>query len=317
MSVIRCRKIGEGRGGGLGANETESEEIYLVQTNNPKDTEQTIFRSGMLPQYGFPHEDNPNIFARTFRAREHKGAYWWKATVGYDNRPLGELPTFAKETQPIPWLRRVKVRGKSVHSKEALKHAPYIDTVTPVAWNNGTGRTIVASADFPLESSSHEAFEGFEKNIDQFVWEVTWNVQTIPFWVANLNNMINNAPVTLLGLTLPAHSLMVRGFAHSDLLEEQLGPYLKYRYYQITFDLHYRRDNWFLGIPDRGFYKIVGGAQKEILLADGSKPVVPVPLDGNGAVLSSPTAATVLFRWYAPYGEASFSDLPIPASVPA
>lgn len=311
MAVTSVRELSVGRSGGFDVTKSEATRVFRVTTNYAYDDEQSIFASGMLPLYNSVHPRNQFLFARTFRADQENGYYLWKATVGYDNT-AAPLPQLAAELQPNPLLRRVKVRGKTVHAKEALTHAPYIDTTTVAAWNNGVGRTIVASADYPLQSSSHEAFEGYEKNVDQFVWEVTWNVNVIPFWVTDLSNSINNAPVQLLGLTLPSRTLMLRGFAHSDLLTERVGV-SSVNYYQVQFELHYKRDGWFLGIADRGFFKLVGGKQQRIELDDGRLPAVPVPLDGSGSPITSPTLASTVFRWYAPSPEKSFSQLPLPA----
>jgi hypothetical protein len=311
MAVTSVRELFTGRQGGFDGTKSESTRVFRVTTNTPYDDEQSIYSSGMLPFYNSAHPRNTGLFARTFRADQENGAYIWKATVGYDN-VASPLPQLATEFQPNPLLRRVKVRGKTVHSREAMTAAPLVYTGTIAAFANGTSGSMTTK-ESPLQSSSHEPFEGYEKDVDQFVWEVTWNVSTIPFWVTDYNNTMNSAPVQLLGLTLPKWSLKLRGFSHSDLLTEKVGV-TSFNYYQVQFELHYRKDLWFRGIADRGFYKLVGGKQQRIELDDGMTPVVPVPLDGAGGAISSPSLVNCVYRWYAPSPEKNFSQLPIPAT---
>jgi hypothetical protein len=85
-------------------------------------------------------------------------------------------------------------------------------------------------------------------------------------------------------------------------------------YWQVQYEFHFRREGWELQILDQGRYAKVGGKLVRIPEYDSAGNAIPnshvadpVPLDGNGARLDSPTPATVEFLPFTVYEEKDFS----------
>lgn len=319
MPVVSVRELFNGRGGGV----DDSTRMFRVICNSVNDDDQTIIGSGMVPQKGLSHPRNPTLFCTDVKPKqESRTAFHWLTTCTYGRVGSGGMPNLpAKEVSINPLVRRVNVEGKSVTTKRGVEtsHLLFIGTMTE--WNNGQpsgglfdpGVTGLPAE--PVMTSAYEPIEGQEIDDTEFVFEVTWNVEQIPFYLANLSNAINSDQVTIRGIQFPKWSLKFAGFQHSDLLEQELTQFVSQYYYRVQFNLHYRRQLWITPRIDRGFYKLDEGAQVEILTNRGSRPGVPILLDGAGDVLADPTPETTEYLFYMDYPQRPFNQFLAPLNV--
>lgn len=309
MPVTSVRELFRGRDGHVG-DDLGDVRIFRVTTNSATDTAQTVLGSGMVPRRGDLHHQNTALSCKRVQCRnEDHGAYHWIVTCEYDNKAFGGgLPTLSQPAQVNPLLRQSIIEGKTIVVRKARTKGRVIAVRRLDSWAGGAGLSM-PTIEKGLVTSASEPFEGLEEDVALWVVSVTWNVSTIPFWVFDYQGTINSGDMTIRGYPNPAPrwSVMLKNFTHSNLLEETTPSGIKIPYYQVKFELHYKRDLWVTPILDAGFVKLDAGAQKEILLSDYTKPAARVPLDGSGAVLSSPTSTTVLYHWVADGPEKDFS----------
>lgn len=314
MSVLSSIEIG-GRDGSYGVdrNAYATTRIFQVTCSLATDTIEEIRVSGMVPALWSQHPRNPNLRVKNVSLRESHGPKVHDVAVEYDNEAsIGTLPKLAEEFKPNPLERRLSVIGKSIHATEPLTKV----------WRFGAKTlsefpALIASAPFPTKqepfsNTATDAIEGQEKNADQFGWDVTWNRETIPFWLANLQNTINKEPILIRGLELPRWTCLFRDLSHSDQLvwrlTEETTPYY---YFQIKFGIYFRKDTWLKVTPNVGFHQLKPGGVKEIILDHLNVPVnQPVAIDQYGAKIHDITPENFVYVVDSPFPEASWASIP-------
>ena len=84
-----------------------------------------------------------------------------------------------------------------------------------------------------------------------------------------------------------------------------------YDFYVVTMPIHLRREGWTAQPLDAGFRYKSSSSRYIITSDDGTLPKQPVPLNGSGAVLATPTPATAVFGSFSIYNTADFNALPL------
>lgn len=312
MAVVESREIPRGRDGGP----FESTRVFRVTTNAASDGDQTVLASGLVPTRGLQHPTNAGLFVTDVKARQLDGtSRVWIVTVTYGRIASG-IPQLAKETNINPLVQRVKVEGRSIVVKRAVEKSRFVYIGTLAEWEAAKLSQSIPTTPIPVLTSAREVMLGLERDYTEFFWEVTYNVDQIPFFMTDYMECINSAPVIIRGMSLPRWTLKFSGFTHSDLLEQQIVAEIYQYYYQIRFNLHYKKDGWIEPRRDAGHLELVNGTDKQAeILVDGRKPAVPILLDGAGAVLANPTPETTQYSFWSDYEEKNMAAILAPLNI--
>ena len=130
----------------------------------------------------------------------------------------------------------------------------------------------------------------------------------LPTWILDYENAVNNAAITIRGLSIPQYTGKLSNIRVGDLKIEG-----DYQYFEFSYTLEVRRDKWIpLKILDQGLRYKSGADRKHIM--DQSTPPRPVSspklLDGSGGVLSDPTPNNAVYKEFTVYYARNFSILP-------
>lgn len=309
--MASASEISDGRGG----SEFSSTRVFRYFADSSAEDENTIRASGLVPIRGAQHPRNPALFVKDVNARhEARTARQWIVTVEYVT--AGGLTQLVKETNINPLVRRVIVEGKTVQVRRSGNRAYLLGTKTIGDWKDGKGASFPQQRT-PVCTSAREIIEGRERIESQFAWEVTYNVDRIPFVLADYLETINKTPVQIRGLTLPKWTLLFGMFNHTDIQEQPIVAEIVQVYYGAKFALLYRKDTWVQPVTDRGYFELEEGTgnQIEMLTDDGKKPSAPLLLDGQGHKLAKPTEDKTVYRWYSDYPEVDFTSILAPLRV--
>ena len=265
---------------------------WLVKTDDKNDREDVVSTAPGLPAYGELH---PAPIADPAYAREitynptSRGntPMAWDVVATYSSeRIMHDVPGVVP-TEPPNVLDEVLVSWSSEVYDEAI-------------WEDINGNGILNSAgDYfidptPTRDNSHI--------IARF--DVNW-VPPLPTWIIDYPNTVNDAAITVGGLTLAT------GTARFQRL--QIGTYetrFGVTFYPVSFELHVHKDGWLLKPLDAGFRETSGGSPQQIKDANGDEPTTPVLLDGAGGVLANPSPATAQYQTFTVYESKDFSILP-------
>lgn len=269
MALDYVKEVYLGRGGkSAGESDSQSTRTFLIRTTTRLENDQTVFAqaSSQLPSWRSPHPDNFYLKARSLAIAHYQGSpIHWLVTVEYDSRPLDKKEQERQEVAN-PLDREPSVEWESVQYEQ-------------VAEKDRDGNAILNSAGVapdppPLVPAS------------RWVIKVSANVASVPEWVLESNNRINDAEVTVGGRACATETLMIQGIRISDEQEEN-----DVTYRVISFELHYREDGWALELLDQGYEELSGGNLTPILVS-GDRPASPQLLNGSGAKLADPVSAS-------------------------
>jgi hypothetical protein len=310
MSVLSVTEIYTNRGGQTGDKDADIRTFQVI-TSDGRDNKYRILNSGMVPVRGSSHSTQSNLFCKNVDCQPDssvKSPRHWIVKAEYDNQPFGALPNLSSALNINPLLRAVEIEGKSIIARAARTDGRLIATRRLSSWAGGTGLQIPQDLT-PFENTAHEAFEGHEEDIHQWIIEVTINAETVPIWIADYQGSINRDSVTIRGYPkpFPRWSLMVKGFQHSKQLDEKLPNGAIVSYIQSKFSLHFKRGLWVVPVRNEGYYELVNNEKLKAIRIAGSKPTAKVLLNENGTVMDNPTAENALYRFYADGPEADFS----------
>ncbi len=314
MSVVSVRELFDGRDGSLKGREISDLRIFRVTTDDPTDGHVAILTSGFLPEYGSLHPFSPLLRAYDISWKQQSGtAYHWIFTFEYGNHPpqARQKP----DIDPDPTKRRAIFRFKGVQGKRLLTKAFRFPFATIAQFDKGNGAGTLSENLMPVWSSTFERFENVEVDEAKLIIEVEYNVGPfdIPDYVFDYVNVMNSAPVTIVGRLFPAYTLKMSVPDISDLKSENEGTDFQVDYYTIKLSINYKKETWFEPQLDRGFKKWSSTDMQyiDIVTADGTKPTTPMNLDGAGNLLNSQNPDDAMFAWYVPYEPVDFGILPL------
>lgn len=256
---------------------------WMVRTTAASDRESVVANASGLPAYGDAH---PSPIAAAAYATE----------ISYQMTDRGSTPyawlvkatyTSDRNVDPDPTNDEVLVSWDSEIYEQPI-------------WEDVNGEAILNSAgDYFVDPTP-------TRDESDFIARIRSNATSVPAWVLTYNNAVNNATITIGGLSIAAGYAKVQRIAISEK---------KYRnstaFYEITFEVHLSRKGWHLKPLDAGFRELSYGNLIQIINeADGQEVTSPVPLDGNGNVLDSPTPTNSVFLDFTIYEEKDLTVLP-------
>ena len=270
---------------------------WLAVTNSNADSEATVYQygldNGILPlPYVSPHPTLNGHYCRSVKVRQASGApRHWTIDAEYSS-----APTKDGENEENPLLRPAKIQWRTNQYRQAIE-------------KDITGKAILNSAgdyfDPPIE-------------VDRSRWtaSVSKNVATVPGYLLDYADAINNNSFSISGLSVEQYTAKVQDISISELKIE--GDVL---YYEFSYSLEFRREKW------QPFEVLDQGYRNKVLLTEGGQTVShlehimdagkprrpvssPVLLDGAGKVLADPTPQRAKFIDFTVYYARSFSVLP-------
>ena len=135
------------------------------------------------------------------------------------------------------------------------------------------------------------------------------NVKLLPIWVLSYQNAVNSGPITISGLKV------AKGLAKMTRLEvSERQKRGNITFFTVSYELHIKKKGHRLEVLDAGLRQRNASGGLEDILNDPPgdvEPVTqPVPLDGQGKVITNPTPANSQYRYFYLYPELDFTVLP-------
>lgn len=270
---------------------------WLAVTNSNADSETVVYQygldNGILPlPYISPHPTLVGHICRSVKVRQASGApRQWTIDAEYSS-----APTKDGENEENPLLRPAKIQWRTNQYRQAID-------------KDITGKAILNSAgdyfDPPVE-------------VDRSRWtaNVSKNVATVPSYLLDYADAINNNSFSISGLSVEQYTAKVQDISISELKIE--GDVL---YYEFSYSLEFRREKW------QPFEVLDQGYRNKVLLTEGGQTVShlehimdagkprrpvssPVLLNGQGQRLLNPNTNNAVFQKFSVYYARSFSVLP-------
>jgi len=147
-----------------------------------------------------------------------------------------------------------------------------------------------------------------QRDAAQLIAKIKQNYQVIPQTILTLQNTVNESAITIGGLTIDAQLAKMTRVEISSF--KQRGDY---RYYEVSFEIHIKKEGWRPTILDAGLREIDPNDEtKRIHIKDDEEVEItsPVPLDGEGKRLVNPSPSTARFKTFQIYAEADLTVLP-------
>jgi hypothetical protein len=270
---------------------------WRAVTNNNLDTSAIVYQYGLdiglLPlPYISPHPFLTGHLCRSVKVRQDSGApRHWTIEASYSSAPVEDG---AAEENPLN--KPAKITWRSNQYRQAI-------------FEDIDGRALLNSAgdwfDPPVE-------------VDRSRWTATVskNVATVPSYILDYEDAINNNSFTIAGVAVEQYTAKIQDISISELKIEK-----EFLYYEFSYTLEFRREKWQpYRILDQGLRrkvtKTVEGQTVTNLehimdISTPPRPITsPVLLDLAGDKLANPGPNTARFRQFSVYYARSFAVLP-------
>jgi hypothetical protein len=133
------------------------------------------------------------------------------------------------------------------------------------------------------------------------------NLAVVPTWILDYQDAVNSDSFTVDGVTI--------GIGLAKMQTVTVGERNRRNgtvFRTVSFTIHLQREGWLLRPLDAGFREIAYGGLVNIKNpGDEELPGAPVPLNGSGAALASPSFSTCVFLPFEVYATRAFSSLPL------
>lgn len=252
---------------------------FKLQTSAKTEWAYHVGSHASLPVIGEVHPHDSGAWCTTLQVEPTDPWKGWTVTAEYSTeRELAETPT--DDPADITW-------GSEQFQKPAV--------------TNYAGEAIVNSAgdpfDPPIMIDDSRPFVTVSKNLS-----------SVPVWVMTYQDAVNSSSFVVDGVTVGAGLAKMQNIVVS---RPQSRNGTEYR--TVTFTIHLQKQGWQSKVLDAGFRQIGYGGELENIRnpGDDELPAAPVPLDGAGVALTSPTPATAVYRTDTVYESKDFSALPL------
>lgn len=260
-----------------GGNWTYSR-TWLVKTDNKLDRENIVAGASGLPVYAEAHPANANAYANEISYAQKDGTDTiWLVTATY---------TTERNLNSNPASDEVLVSWDSEIYQEALFQDVDNDAIV-----NSAGDYFID----PVPTRD-EAY---------LIAKVRANVSSVPSWVIDLQNAVNDSQITVGGLTI--------GVGQAKLQRLSIGEREvrdSTTFYPLSFELHIKKEGWRLKPLDAGFRQLVNGQPVAIKDDQEQEITQPALLNGAGVLLASPGPATAQFLDFEIYQERDLTVMP-------
>lgn len=288
MTVLGIHPIAPHEGESEGPDNSSETRRWRIDVSSKSDTVSTIIASGVLPTKYDPLPDNIFLTLRRLSLRHHDSSpYSWIATGFYSSVPISQREQ-DKQSNPNPLNRPATRRWSTTQYRVAVEK----DTA---------GEAVVNSAGDYYDPPP-------EKDSSRWHVNITKNVSSVPPYIIDYQDAINDEEIEIGGLTIPAKVAKIQAIEISDLMTEN-----NVTFYQFSYTIEFNKDTWVLSLLQQGLrQKKSGDATVRIPCEDdnGDPVTSPVLLDADGYQLADPAVSNGVYVDHDVYEEKDFSVLP-------
>jgi hypothetical protein len=252
---------------------------HLVKVDNKTDNESVVDGATGLPVYAEAHPAYSSAFAVSQGISEvgDSGGLGWHVTTGYSSaRELNEDPE--DDEVLIDW------------NSEIYQEIVQFDV---------NGKAVLNSAgDYFIDPTP-------SRDAIHMIARIEANVTDVPPFIISYQNAVNDNVVNIGGLICAAGLVKVQRMTIGKRQARNDTTF-----YPFSYEAHVHSDGWRLRPLDAGFRQIEYGELVQIKDGLGDEVTTPVPLDGAGQVLISPSPETGVFGDFTIYPELDLTVLP-------
>ena len=280
MSVIFKEEIGSGRKATNSKGMRSYSRQFRLETTLQSDGPYAVGSDVNLPVIGQVHPEDPGAWCTTLSVENTEDWKGWTVTADYSSeRELSETPT--SDPAFVSW------------SSEQFQRPAIIDQ---------SGNAIINSAGDPFDPP-------YMIDDSRRVVTVTKNLSVVPAWILTYQDAVNNDLFTVDGVTIAAGKAKMQSVTVSEVQSRNNTTFRT-----VVFSMHLEKNGWLLEPLDAGFRELNyagDGLQNIRNPGDEELPAAPVPLDGAGRALASPSPATAVYGSFIVYETKAFSSLPL------
>jgi hypothetical protein len=271
---------------GISDGKLTATRVYVVEVQAGDNSETARLAPG-LPSYGDSFPGASAMKVKSIQAASHQDDLTtYLVTVEY-SESSGGTSTQASGTNPLEAPPTYSYGGSAVTEPVFFDTSPQPGDWDEEAQGEWQGKPIVNSAD--------ELFD------EQPQRERVLGTLTITRNETDYNDLgaeaykgtVSAAPVTIRGITYVPGTLRMGNITadgpHEATYTTEAGSVVTVSYWRVTYELQKNIRGWKLSLEDRGRHELVENsttpgtfAQRKIVLPDGTLPIHPYPLDGEG-----------------------------------
>lgn len=302
MSFVSKELIGLfGSGDGTVYEETWN---YRVKMSDPQDTPWLVMTTAGFPAYLTTHAENPLMTRRGLTARhDPKTKLYWLCDVKWSSALLSQAE-----------------RDRAIENP--LDRPPLVD------WSS-RDEIEAMFADIDGLATVNSAGDYYDPPLERIVgnWTATIeaNVATVPAFILDYANAVNDDSFTIDGITIPVGAARVAAIGIPSDMEENGVEFRKFSYtleFMRPHPVDYTQvlnpedgspvdpEPWDAVPLDQGLREVTSDGIAQIADDEGNFVNSPVMLDGAGGRLANPTPTTVKYFRHRKNYRKNFDVLP-------
>lgn len=288
MAVLAIYNIAPRSGESEGSDNSTVNRRWRIDVSSKLDTESTILASGVLPNRYEPLPDNIFLTLRKLSLQHH------------DESPLSWIATGHYSSAPIPQKEREKQDNPNPLNRSATRRWSTTQYKVPVE-KDIEGNAVVNTAGDAYDPPP-------EKDSSHWSVTITKNVSSVPAFIIDYQDAINDDEIEIGGLTVPAKMAKIQAIEIGDLMEEN-----NVSFYQFSYTVEFNKDTWVLSLLQQGLRQkneIDGTGRLPCVDEDGDPVTSPVLLDADGIQQTDPAKIGAVFVDHDVYEEKDFTVLP-------
>lgn len=277
MAVTSLKKIA-GKSGQGDLESSQYVDVYRVLTDDKEDGQGVVVAA--LPAAGSQHPDSPIHLLREFDFDQDEDApKKWTVTLTYWFEP-GELDDGDATSN-------TDSQGNDLVVANAELRSSRIQVPIWKESDQGDG-----SPQRAIKNSAGDYFDPPpQREESRMTLVITLNLATIPAYVIDYQDAVNDAAVTFGGMSFATDTLK----STFNVGPEQERSGIRYR--TITIECDHKPDTWYGQYLDQGFRTVDSNLDQRQAYteSDGAQLSQPILLDGNGAALPNPSVDNGVF----------------------
>jgi len=306
------------------AGETSSNQSDLTRTyartfqvisDNALETVPAVGNAPGIPMLWDRHPDDiPCYCNKVDVKRVANSRTVWSVTASYTNK-VDEDDEPEEDPLARPWKLSWSSAAFQIVAERGIKR----ETID--ALGNTVEAAPAGDIEGPIVNSAGDQFDP-PIQIDSSNWTITAkkNVATVPTWLMDYRDALNDATITIAGVEFDEHELRISAMSIGEFtIENDVG------YYPFQVTITQKKETWTREILDQGTHEIktvnIAGTATDsrvrIVDKKGQHVTEPIRLDGSGQKLEPDTAPiedSVFIKYQVYLKDRDFSALSLPTS---